>query len=495
MKTKRSQFGSSFGFLMAAVGSAVGLGNIWGFPYKMGANGGFAFLLVYLLLAVFVGFIVMLGELTLGRKTGRGAIGAYQALSKKFKWVGWLGVLSAFLIMTFYSVLGGYCFEYIALNLAGIGFGSATATGSDLFANMLTNPVASIIFTLMFMAVTGIIVSGGIKNGIEKFSKFAMPALFVMLVVVIIRAVTLPGAEKGLEFMFKPNFEYLGENFITVLSTAGGQMFFSLSLGMGAMITYGSYLSKKEGLEKNAVLIPAADTLVALFAGLAVLPAAFALGGEGAAMSGPKLLFVTLQDVFANMGVIGPYFGVIFYVLVLIAAITSAISLVEAIGAYFLDKKEAKLGITNSDALESADNETVAVSETRDEGDDPVMEKYRKKVTLWVCVAISALACIVAADGLGSNGLWQPLGFCWLDFMDLWSEGIMMPLAALFMALFIGYEWKVDNFAEEVTLDGRKFRSKGFFKVCVMVIVPLAMVFILIGQLQTFGIIPAFPWW
>ncbi len=460
MENKRATWGSTFGFLMAAVGSAVGLGNIWGFPYKMGANGGFAFLLIYLALAIFVGFVAMVAELALGRKTGKGVIATYQTLSKKFSWIGWMGALSPFLIMTFYSVLGGYCIKYMVVNLGdlfGAGFGSAGMSGTDVFSTMITSQGGSILYTAIFMVLTCLIVMGGIKGGIEKFTSIAMPALFVMVCVVIVRSVTLPGSIEGIKFMFAPNFQPLKENFMGVLATAGGQMFFSLSLGMGAMITYGSYLGKHEDLEKNALLVVVSDTLVALMAGLAVLPAAFALGGEGAAMSGPKLLFVTLQDVFGAMGPIGPLFGFVFYTLVFIAAITSAISLVEVITAHFMDKAAEK-----------------------------GKEGSRGKYTIIACVAIMALAAIVAADGLGSNGLPQPLGFCWLDFMDLWSEGIMMPLGVMLMSFCIAYEIKISTVKSEIELEGNKFRTEKFFTICIKFIVPIAMVLILAGQIDTF---------
>lgn len=461
MESKRGQWGTNFGFLMAAIGSAVGLGNIWGFPYKMGSNGGFAFLLMYLILAAFVGFVVMLGELALGRKSGLGAVGSFVKLSREIKWLGWLGVLSAFMVMCFYSVLGGYCIHYIVANFAEL-LGSSLGNGTEVFEKLITNQPLSIIWTALFLAMTCIIVMGGIKGGIEKFSAVAMPALFVMLIIVIIRSVTLPGAIEGLKFMFAPNFEPLKENFIGVFSTAGGQMFFSLSLGMGCMITYGSYLDKKEDLEKNAAIIVIADTLVALLAGVAVLPAAFALGGESAALSGPSLLFVTLQNVFGAMGAIGPIFGILFYLLVLIAAITSAISLIEVITTYFIDRAREKY----RDKVPS-----------------------RKKYSIIACLGILAVAVIVAADGLGKNGLPQPLGFVWLDFMDLWSEGIMMPLGAMFMCVFIGYEYTTDKLAEEITLHGNRFRTKRVFAWCCKVVVPIMMFFVLFGQLQSFGII------
>ena len=312
MENNRSSWGSNLGFLLAAIGSAVGLGNIWGFPYKMGKSGGFTFLIVYLLLAVFVGMIIMVSELALGRKTGTNPIEAYKKASKKFAWIGWLAVLAPFLIMSFYSVLGGYCIQYMSLNLAELSFGlsgifGGAITGSATFGAMLTNPFGCIVFTLLFMVICMLIVQGGVESGIEKFNKVGMPALFVMLVIVIIRALTLPHAAEGLKFMFVPGYAVAGgfidkaPDFISVLGTAGGQMFFSLSLAMGAMITYGSYLDKKENLVKNSAVIVVADTVVALMAGLAVIPAAVANGlASGLApnelvLNGPKLLFVILQ--------------------------------------------------------------------------------------------------------------------------------------------------------------------------------------------------------
>ncbi len=473
MKEERGSWGSNIGFLMAAIGSAVGLGNIWGFPYKMGKSGGFTFLIVYLLLAIFVGFVIMMGELAMGRKTGKGTIGAYNALSRKFKWVGWLAVFSPFVIMSFYSVLGAYCIEYLALNLSNLAFaGGAIMTGSDLFVAMLTNPFGAVIFTILFMLICYLINRGGIASGIEKFNKVGMPALFVMLVIIIIRSLTLPGSIEGLKFMFVPGYAveagFIEEapGFLTVLATAGGQMFFSLSLAMGAMITYGSYLSKKESLVKNSVIIVIADTIVALMAGIAVIPAAVATYGPSAALSGPKLLFITLQDVFSAMGTIGPLFGVVFYLLVLLAAISSAISLIEVISTFFMDRAAEK-GKTGN----------------------------RNKIVFWTCLAIMVEAAIVAVDGLGANGIWVPFqnafgiigefNDCWLDFMDTLSEGIAMPLGALLMSIMVGWEIKPKTLLDEIDPSGRKGLCV-FFSVCMKFVVPIGMLLVLVGQIDTF---------
>ena len=473
---ERKGFGSNFGFIMAAVGSAVGLGNIWGFPNKMGASGGALFLIIYLVLAVFCGFIVMLGELALGRKTGQGAVGAYKVLSKKFSWMGWLGIASAFFILFFYCALGGYCIKYVVVNvgdLFGAGFGSNGLTGGEVFGAFMGSPVESIIYGLIFVAITMVIVMGGIGGGIEKVCSIGMPCLFVALIICIIRALTLPGAVDGLKYMFVPGWAVANgviaeaPSFFNVLSTAGGQMFFSLSLGMGAMITYGSYLDKKENLEKNAVLIVVLDTLVALMAGLCVIPARFALDPEGA-LGGPSLLFITMQNVFQKMGSVGPIFGILFYLLVVFAAISSSISLLEVITTHFVDA-------------------------AREAGKGDKRKKY--------CVTAAALVglgCIlVCADCLGGNNIapWQLLGLesfsgwndCWLDFFDMLSEGIMMPLGALLMSLMIGWEIGPEVVKDECeATPGHKMGSFGFFKICIKVITPLIMLFILYGQIKSF---------
>mgnify|MGYP004661287165 FL=1 len=483
MENNRGSWGSNLGFILAAVGSAVGLGNIWGFPYKMGKSGGFAFLIVYLILAVIVGMTVMASELALGRKTGTGVVGAYKAVSKKYSWLGWLGIIAPFLIMSFYTVLGGYCVQYMCLNFAELGFGlsslfGTSITGSNTFGAMLTNQFGCALFTLLFLGVCMLIVKGGVSGGIEKFNKIGMPALFVMLIIVIIRSLTLPNSIEGLKFMFVPGYAvkagFIEEapSLISVLGTAGGQMFFSLSLAMGAMITYGSYLDKKENIVKNSGIIVISDTLVALMAGLAVIPAAVANGINSGipvneiVLGGPKLLFVTLQDVFSSMGISGPLFGVIFYLLVIIAAVSSAISLMEVIAAYFIDKRAAQ-GRPND----------------------------RTKIVLWVAVAILVEALIVAIDGLGANGVWVPfqktLGVgtwndCWLDFMDFWSEGVAMPLGAMLMALMVGWELKPDFLLDEIH-SGEKSKSFDvFYRVCMKWLVAPIMAFVLAGQLIDF---------
>ena len=477
---ERKGFGSNFGFLMAAIGSAVGLGNIWGFPNKMGANGGFTFLIIYLILAACCGFIVMMGELALGRKTGRGAIGAYKVLSKRFKWLGWLGVLSAFLILGFYCALGGYCLKYVTLNVGNLfhaGFGTGTLDGAGVFGALMANQGEAVIYGLIFVALTMIIVMGGVGGGIEKVRSVGMPALFVMLVICIIRSCTLEGASEGLKYMFVPGWALANgvikeaPDFFSVVSTAGGQMFFSLSLGMAAMITYGSYLDKKENLQKNAIIIVVMDTLVALMAGLCVIPGRFALDPTGT-LGGPSLLFVTMQNVFDRMGAAGPIFGILFYLLVVFAAVSSSISLLEAVVAHFVDK-------------------------ARDEGKGD----KRKLYSLIGAIGAGILCVIVCLDALGNAGI-SPADILgmrvdpsdevptwsadWLDFFDCIAEGILMPLGALLMSIMYGWELGPEVVHAEATCEGQKFGAYGWFRICIKYITPLAMLLVLYGQIKEF---------
>ena len=479
---ERKGFGSNFGFLMAAIGSAVGLGNIWGFPNKMGANGGFTFLIIYLLLAALCGFIVMVGELALGRKTGRGVISTYKILTKRFKWLGWLGVLSAFLILGFYCALGGYCLKYVTLNVgnlfhAGFGPGTGGLGGAEVFGGLLTNQGESVIYGLIFVLITLIIVMCGVSNGIEKVCSVGMPALFILLVICIIRSCTLEGASEGLKYMFVPGWALANgvikeaPDFFSVVSTAGGQMFFSLSLGAGVMITYGSYLDKKENLQKNAIIIVVMDTLVALMAGLCVIPGRFALDPTGK-LGGPSLLFVTMQNVFDKMGSIGPIFGILFYLLVVFAAISSSISLLEAVVAHFVDK-------------------------ARDEGKGD----KRKLYSLIGAIGAGILCVIVCLDALGNAGI-SPADILgmrvdpsdkvptwsadWLDFFDCIAEGILMPLGALLMSIMYGWELGPEVVHAEATCEGQKFGAYGWFKICIKYITPLAMLLVLYGQIKEF---------
>ncbi len=458
MSESKGQFNSNFGFIMASVGSAVGLGNLWGFPYKMGTSGGGAFLLLYVIVVIFVGFAVTLGEFTIGRKAGKGVIEAYKMIGKNYAIVGVFAIIAAISLLSFYCTLGAYCMKYFASNFVAIfthgGIFEADAT--QYFNDFISNGGVVVAFTAIFCILNLVIIMGGVSGGIEKFTTIAMPALFIMLIIVIIKSISLPGSSAGLEFMFKPDMSvFAGTGWISILATAGGQVFFSLSLGMAAMITYGSYLSKKESLVKNSIIVPVADSLVAIMAGLAVMPAVFAMGLEPA--GGPGLLFITLQTVFNDMGAVGPIFGFVLYFLVFIAAITSSISVLEGVSSAWIDAKVAK-------------------------GQD----YSRKKITSIVTGAVFILNLPTSLDALGGGSLPQPLGFCWLDFYDLLAEGILMPLGSLIMVIIIGYKLHMDWMAEEIELEGNKMGAKGFWNFCYKVTAPIGMLFILVGQIDSF---------
>ena len=295
---QKGKFDSNFGFLMASLGSAVGLGNLWGFPYKMGLGGGFAFLLLYVILLVVVGYPLVLSEIAIGRKSQKAAIEAYKEIHPGFTFNGVLQTAVPFFLIAFYCTFGGYVMKYFFKSLSMFG-GNQFDPGAT-FGETLVN-ASSVIWVLIFLALTIVIVLGGVSGGIEKFCKIAMPALFIMLVIIAIRSCTLKGAGAGLAFLFKPHFEGMNSasGIFETLKLAGSQMFFSLSLASGCLIAYGSYLDKKENLERDAVIVTVGDTCAALLAGLAIMPACSAYGLDFGA--GPGLLFVSMPTVFNDM--------------------------------------------------------------------------------------------------------------------------------------------------------------------------------------------------
>ena len=459
MSESKGQFNSNFGFLMATVGSAVGLGNLWGFPYKMGTSGGFAFFILYMIMLFATGFSVMLAEFVVGRSTGKAPIEAYREMNSKYTILGYFAIIAAVCLLAFYNTLGGYTMKYFIANFIAIfnhGGIFATSDTGAYFNDFISDGKMVLLCTAIFCVINLVIIMGGVAGGIEKFTTVAMPALFVMLVIVIIKVLTCDGAFGGLEFMFKPNMEaFQGTGWIGVLGTAGGQMFFSLSLGMAAIITYGSYLSKKESLVKNAIIVPIADTIVALMAGMAVMPACFAFDIEPS--GGPGLLFITLQKVFNEMGSVGPIFGFLLYFLVFIAAITSSISVFEAVVSAIIDSK-VKKGAS-----------------------------YNRKAIAAAVVAFEFILNIpTSLDALGGAGLPQPLGFCWLDFYDLLAEGLLMPFGSFCLALVVGYGMKVEWIQKECELEGNSFGGKGYWTFCYKFLSPVAMAFILLGQIDGF---------
>ncbi len=459
MNENNEKFSSNFGFLMASIGSAVGLGNIWGFPYKMGMNGGFTFFIIYLLLVFTVDLPLMMGEIALGRKSEKGAIQAYKTISPKFKFIGWFNVIAPFLLLCFYVVFGGYILKYLLANLKNLfASGSSniatTHTGS-FFDNFISAGAEPMIFAWIFLAVTLIIVALGVTGGIEKFSNIAMPTLTIMLIIIVIRACTLEGAGEGLKFIFSPDLSKLeGMGLLEIFATAGSQMFFSLSLSSGAIIAYGSYLSKNSSIEKNAAIITISDLIISIFASMAVMPAVFAFDLEPQA--GPGLLFVSLRAVFNDMGTTGPLFASIFYLLVLFAALTSSIAMTEGFLSSLLDAQVAR-------------------------GKQP----NRKLVSALVYLATLLGASLISYDALGKSNLYHPFGLStWLDFFDLLAEGILMPLGGLCLAIMLG--WFSPNVLDDEYSQGSKFKSKKLYRFCIRYIAPPILLLVVIVQLNAF---------
>ncbi|SNS32134.1 sodium-dependent transporter [Tropicimonas sediminicola] len=343
MKAAHENWGSRLGFILATAGSAIGLGNIWKFPYITGENGGAAFIIIYLGIVFTIGLSVMLAEIAIGRHAQTDAISAFRKIGKPgWTFVGVLGVVTAVIILSFYSVVAGWCIAYVVKSAGGAFSGMDAEAIGGAFGSFIGSPVAPIVYHGIFASLTMAVVIGGVSGGIEKASKFLMPMLFVILIALVARSVTLPGAARGLEFFLAPDFSKISAH--TVMA-ALGQAFFSLSLGMAILLTFGSYVDKQTNLGKSAVQIAFLDTLVAILAGLAILPAVFAFGMDPAA--GPGLTFVTLPTVFNSMPG-GYFFAIIFFVLLTIAALTSSVSVLEPVVAFFtnmgLSRKTATIG-------------------------------------------------------------------------------------------------------------------------------------------------------
>jgi len=438
---QREQWGSKLGFILAAAGSAVGLGNIWRFPYITGQNGGAAFVLVYVAIVFIIGFSVMLAEMAIGRKAQLNAVGSFEKL-KGGMWpiVGWMGIAAGFIILSFYCVIGGWTIKYTIFSFTGLMDAAAAGKAGEIFGGFVTNTTQVVIYQAIFMLATIFIVAKGIGEGIERYCKFLMPALFVILIVLIVRSVTLPGAEKGMAFYLKPDFSKLSGG---SLGAALGQAFFSLSLGMGCMITYGSYVDRKTTLPSSAIQVCTIDTLVALLAGMVIFPAVFAFGVDAGA--GPGLTFVTLPGVFAKMPG-GMIWSALFFILLFIAAITSSISLLEVVSAYFIDKG------------------------------------WPRAKAAWV------LGIIIFAIGVPSaislTGGLKVAGKDFLDAMDFMSSNVLLPLGGVFISLFVGWFWTAEA-RKEVSNNGEY--SFGLMEpwmwVC-KVLAPVAILYIFITGLK-----------
>lgn len=407
MKNQREQWGSKLGFILAATGSAIGLGNIWKFPYIAGENGGAAFIFIYLICIAIIGLPVLIAEILVGRTTQRNPVGAFKALSGSRFWtaVGGMGVLAGFVILSFYSVVAGWSLGYIFEALKGTfaEFSSAELAGEHF--NLLVSNVQWVIgFHIIFFLLTMGVVYAGVQNGIERGSKIMMPMLFCILIVLVIRGLTLPGAGAGMNFLLNPDWSKVTP---TAVLVALGHAFFTLSLGMGAMMTYGSYMSKKDNIPGASLQIVFFDTLIALLAGIAIFTAVFATGQDPAA--GPGLIFQTLPVVFAKMP--GGYiFGILFFLLLTIAALTSAISLLEVVVAYFVDER----GWSRH----------------------------------WAVLVFGLVLILVGVPSALSFNLladWKLFGKTYFDLADFLASNILLPLGGLAIAVFVAWIWGLDK--------------------------------------------------
>ncbi len=414
-KKKRDGFGSKIGIIAAAAGSAIGLGNIYRFPCELGNNGGAAFLLVYLAVVIFLGIPVMLSELVIGRRSQSNAVGAFKKLAPKSAWpiVGYMGVLCGFIIFAFYSTVSGWTLEYIIKAVTNSFQGKDLAAMEQDFTNFHNMGWRNVMWQAIFIFLTGFVVFKGVQNGIERYAKILMPLLLVILIVLGIRSVTLPGAKEGLSFLFHPDFSKIDAN---VLISALGQGFFSLSLGMGALITYGSYIKKKDNLTSTAFSVVLADTLIAVLAGLVIFPAAFSFGIRPTA--GMGLVFNTIPMIFNQMT--GGYvFCIIFFVLLAIAALTSTISLLEVVVAYLSEE----------------------------------LHINRKWSTVWACLATLFIGSF-ASLSLMENTPFTIGDRTVFDLMDFVSSNILLPLDGVLIVIFVGWRLGKAKFFEEVTNEG-----------------------------------------
>ena len=446
---KRSSFTGRLGFVLAAAGSAVGLGNIWRFPYLAAKYGGGIFLLTYVILALTFGFCLMIAEIAIGRKTGLSAIGAFKKIGKKFAFIGWIVSLIPMIILPYYSVIGGWVTKYASEFIIGNG---SVAAQDGYFEEFISRVGEPILWFVIFIGVTALIVMLGVVKGIERVSKIMMPVLVVLSVFISVYGMFIDGALDGVIYYIKPDFSKF--SFMTIVS-ATGQLFYSMSLAMGIMITYGSYMKKDVNLEKSVHSIEIFDTGIAFFAGLMIIPAVFAFSGgnEEALGKGPSLMFITLPKVFNEM-VGGQIIGALFFILVLFAALTSSVSLMETIISIIQDK--TKIG--------------------------------RKKLCL-----IVLLGCVVvglpSSLGYGALSGVKIIGLQFLDFFDFISNSILMPVAALLTCILVGYVIKPTFITDEIELNG-KFKMKKMFNLMIKYIAPVCLMIILVfAILDVFGIL------
>ena len=456
----RGSFKGSFGFALAAAGSAVGLGNIWRFPYLAARDGGGLFLVVYIILALTFGFAMLTSEIAIGRKTKQSPLTAYGKLSKKWSWIGIFSCLVPFLIMPYYCVIGGWVIKYFWAFLTGHGLEAAQ---DGYFSGFITGQYEPLIFLVIFLAACAVVIFNGVSKGIEQFSKILMPLLIVLVIGIAIYSLTLNHTNEagqtvsgmeGLKIYLIPSFKGVTANkFFHIVVDALMQLFYSLSIAMGIMIAYGSYVPDHSNLSKSINQIELFDTVVAFLAGVMIIPAVYVFMGADGMSTGPSLMFVSLPKIFAEMGTAGNIVGTVFFAMVLFAALTSGISIMEAVISSFMDQ----------------------------------FKMSRKKATIIESVFALVIGVIVC---LGYNLLYFELKLPnsenpgqILDVLDYISNYLMMPIIALATCILIGWVLKPDSIIDEVTKNGEKFRRKTLYKIMTRYISPIFIIVILLFSL------------
>lgn len=438
----RGAWSGKLGFVLAAAGSAIGLGNIWRFPYMASEGGGGAFVLVYLLCVLAIGVPVLFTELAIGRATERNPVGAFKKLVPGSWWpaLGGMGVLAGFGILAFYAVIAGWTLGYLWMAITGtFGPGVDAARSAEIFTTFIGGEGPEVLLTAAFLAITALVVRGGVSAGIERASKILMPVLLGVLIVLLIRAVTLPGATAGLEYFLKPDFsEVTPKVFVTAL----GQALFSMSLGMGAMITYGSYFPKDQSLPFAGIAVALADMGIALLAGLVIFPSLFSAGMDP--QGGPGLVFVVLPTVFASMP-LGHLFGILFFGCLAIAALTSTISLLEVVVAYFVDERGWP----------------------------------RKKAALWISAACFLLAIPSSLSQGASDWFTNFMGHGWLDVQNIIWGNYALSIGAILICIFAGWKWGTEHMLENIELGGNRLPGRSILGFVVKFVCPVAIAVVL----------------
>ena len=443
---KRDSFASSFGVLVAMAGSAVGLGNLWRFPYLVGTNGGAAFIIIYLAIVFLLALPIMYAEFVVGRRAQSNVYGAFKKLAPGSKWgiIGVMAIICCILIVSFYSVVGGWTIDYLVKAVMG-EFSSGSEGFDGLFAQTVSSNYRPLLFMLLFVGTSATVLLAGVKDGIEKYSKVLMPLLFLMVIIIAVRSVTLPGAGEGLDFLFKPDFSKVTAG--TVLD-ALGQAFFSLSVGFGIIFTYASYVNKNENLIKMSAQTATADTLFAIIAGIAIMPAVFAFGISPS--QGPGLVFVTLPYVFAQLP-LGSVLAAIFFFVLFVAALTSAISLLEVAVAYVLE--EFKIG------------------------------RRAAVISVVAIVLFLGTFCSLSQGLLGDVKI---LGNNIFDLFDKTTANILIPVGGLLIVLFAGWRMKREDFLDEITSGGKHKINSVYLRIIMFSVKYLAPVIISIILIRTF---------